>query len=216
MCWTPTVWSGTTTWSKHDDQFLAEADPSESLLRLNSRLPSKMPRVGPCCSASSKTTRISQLSFPHGTQDPQSTECTSILPAPKSVPTVVLIREALSRQVVFRWPLILHYGPCWQTSADCMTQARLDQATVRATTFCSWHQPPDQSLNYSPPRFRCGEPLARTPFLLTTRQRSNSHSVVLEDTSKSTVTLELLPSCWVNRLLWKKTRLRFQNRHHAC
>ena len=53
------------------------------------------------------------------------------------------------------------------------------------------------------PRFRCGEPLAKTPFLLNYKTRSNSHSVALEDTSTSTVTLSPAPLFWANRPPWK-------------
>ena len=96
-------------------------------------------------------------------------------PTPRSVPTVVLIRDALSLHVDFRRPLILFYGPCWQTFADSTTQVPNFLSTLMTGTFgsgrsaCYKHlpslqQPPDQStLNSSPPRFRCGEPLAKTP-----------------------------------------------------
>ena len=63
-------------------------------------------------------TRISQPSFPNGTQAPQSTGCTVTLPTPKSVPTVVVIGQ----HVDFRRPSILFYGSYWQTFANSTTQ----------------------------------------------------------------------------------------------
>ena len=49
--------------------------------------------------------RISQQSCPNGTQEPQNTGCTTILPALRSVPTVEWIRDVLSRRVVSLRPL---------------------------------------------------------------------------------------------------------------
>ena len=63
--------------------------PPESLLLLTSKLPSRMSLGEPCCTVSSKPMRILLLSSPSGTPAPQSTGCTTILPAPKSVPTAV-------------------------------------------------------------------------------------------------------------------------------
>ena len=119
------------------EQTLRRLIPPESLLRLNPRLPSRKSRVEPCCSASSKTTRLSQLFFLNGTQEPQITRCTTILPTPRSVPPVVLIRGALSRHVVFRQPSILYYGPCWQTFADSLTQVPSSSPTWTTGTLGS-------------------------------------------------------------------------------
>ena len=53
MCWNSAVWSGTTRWRKHDDQdhsnILRRMIPPESVLRLTSRLLSRMTRIEPCC-----------------------------------------------------------------------------------------------------------------------------------------------------------------------
>ena len=81
----------------------------------------------------------------------------------------------------------------------------------------SWQQPPDQpTSSYSPPRFRCGEPLAETPSLLNCKTRSNSHSVVLVDTSQCRGTPSPFPLFWANRPPWKNHTTLPANRHHAC
>ena len=66
--------------------------------------------------------RTSQLSFPNGTLERQSTGCTTTLRTQRSAPTVALIRDVLFRPVVSLRPLILSSVSCWQTSAGCMTQ----------------------------------------------------------------------------------------------
>ena len=87
----------------------AEADPSRVLGALDLKA-ALMFLGGPCCLASNKTTLILQPSSPNGTQVPQSTGCTRTLRTPKSVPTVVLIKDVFFRHVVFRLPLIQNFG----------------------------------------------------------------------------------------------------------
>ena len=59
-----------------------------SWLLLTSRLPSKMCLAEHCCTVLRKPMRILQPSSPSGTPAPRSTECTTNLLTPKSVPTV--------------------------------------------------------------------------------------------------------------------------------
>ena len=101
----------------------------------------------------------------------------------------MLIRDVLSRLVVFLRPSIASYGPCLQTSADCTTLMSSSLPTSTTGTFgssrstcykllSSLQQPSDQStLNCSPPRFSCGEPHVQIPFFLNSKTRSSSHSV---------------------------------------
>ena len=106
-----------------------------------------------------------------------STGCTTILPTPKSVPTAAGWIRMPSLHLFFRRPLT-YFGqflrkfahstsqmpnslPTW-TTGTCASNRR---AYCRQSLLSQ--QPPDQStLPYSPPRHRCGELLARTPFHL--------------------------------------------------
>ena len=64
---------------------------------------------------------------------------------------------------------------------------------------------PDQSTwPYSPPRHRCGEPLARTPFHLSFKTKSNSHSAVWEDIFKLMATSNPALLFWDSRPPWRK------------
>ena len=113
-----TVWSGTTRWGKHEIktiQYLAEADPSRVLVALDLKAAfQNVSRRAMLYSIEQNDPDLAAV-FPKGTQEPQSTGCTTILPAPRSVPTMVLIRDALSRLRFFRRPLIPCYGPGCQT-----------------------------------------------------------------------------------------------------
>ena len=101
--------------------------------------------------------------------------------------------------------------PTW-TTGTCGSHR-----TVHWIFLLSSQQPPDQStLSHSPPRFRCGEHLAKTPSLMNCTTRSNSHSVVPEDTSKSMVTLSPALLFWANKPPWKNQTTLPANRHHAC
>ena len=118
---------------------------------------------------------------PSGKLAPLSAGCTTILPTPKSVPTAVWIRDALSPLVVFRRPLTPYFGQFLWNFAHITTQAPNSLPTwttgtcgSNRSTHCRQsllsQQPPDQStLPYSPPRHRCGELLARTPCHLSSK-----------------------------------------------
>ena len=107
-------------------------------------------------------------------------------------------------------------GPLWHTSAGCMIQVP-SSLPIWTTDTCgsnrsayyrqslSSQQPPDQStLHYSPPRNKSGEALATTPFLLSSKTRSHSHSAAWEDIYKSMETLSPALSFWVSRPPWRK------------
>ena len=89
----------------------------------------------------------------------------------------------------------------------CTRLVRLDQATSSCSHGSSHQisQPCIAALQDSGV-----EPLARTPFLLNYKTKSNSHSVVLEDTSKSTVDIEPSPIVLGEQTSMEKTRLRLQ------
>ena len=74
-------------------QYLAEAEPS------------KMCLAEQCCTVSRKPMRILQLSSLSGTPATRSTDCTTILPTPRLVPTVGWIRAVLCQRVAFQLPL---------------------------------------------------------------------------------------------------------------
>ena len=77
----------------------------------------------------------------------------------------------------------------------------VDQTTVPTTV-----QPPDQStLLYSPPRHKY---LARTPFHLSSKTRSHSHSVASEDMYKSTERLSPALLFGERRPPWRKQHKR--------
>ena len=89
----------------------------ESLLLLTSRRPSKMCLAAQCCTALRKPMRILQLSSPSDTPVPRSTECTTILSTPKSVPTEGWIRVVLCQRVDFQRCWFLCIGQLWRSSA---------------------------------------------------------------------------------------------------
>ena len=160
--------------------------------------------------------RISLRSFPSGTPAPRSTECITTLPAPKSVLTAGWIRVVHCQRVDSQQLLTQYSVQLWRSLERITTQAPNSLPTLTIGTCGSnrnasyrklllSQQPPDQStLLYSPPRHRCGEPLARTPFHPTSKTRSRSHSVVWEDTYKYTETLSPALLFWVSRPLWRK------------
>ena len=104
-------------------QYLAEADPSQSLLRWTSKLPSRMSHVQPRCTVSLKLMRISLRSFPSGTPAPRSTECITTQPTPKSVPTVGWIRVVLCQRVDSPQLLTQYFVQSWRSFARITTQA---------------------------------------------------------------------------------------------
>ena len=65
-------------------------------------------------------------------------------------------------------------------------------------------------LLHSPPRHRCGKALARTPFHLSFKTRSRSHSVAWEDIYKSMETLSPALLFWVSRPPWRKQHNAFR------
>ena len=72
-------------------------------------------------------------------------------------------------------------------------------------------QPPGQStLSSSPPKFWCGEHLVKTPSLKNFTTRSNSPSVVSEDTSKIQGDMEPSPIVLGEQATMEKTTQRFQ------
>ena len=92
-------------------QYLAEAEPSQTCL------------AEQCCTASRKPMRILQLSCLSGTPATRSTECTTILPTPRLVPTVGWIRAVLCQRVAFQLPLTLYFDQSWRSFAPITTQA---------------------------------------------------------------------------------------------
>ena len=60
------------------------------------------------------------------------------------------------------------------------------------------------NLPYSPPRHKKGKALVRTPFHLSSKTRSHSHSVAWVDIFKSMETLSPALSFWESRPPWRK------------
>ena len=183
-------------------QYLAEADTSRVVVALDLKAAFQN-RVSQSNASSvlRKPMRILQLSSPSGTPAPRSTECTTIQPAPKLVPTVGWIRVVLCQRVDFQLLLTQYFVQSWRSSARIATQAPNSLPTWTTGTCGSnrsasyrqsllSQQPPDRSiLHYSPPRHRCGKALVRTPFHMSSKTRSHSHSVAWEDIYKSMETL---------------------------
>ena len=181
-----------------------------------------MSRVEPCCTVSSKTTRTLQPYSPNGTQAPQSTGCTTILPTRKSVPTVVSIKDVLFRHVVFRQPLIPYFGQYLQKFTDSTTQVPSflpswmtgicgsNLSTCHKHLHSSQLQPDQSTSSFSPPKFRSGEPPATTQFLLSYKTRSDSHSAVREGVYKSTATSNPALLSLGEQASMEKTTQRFQ------
>ena len=63
---------------------------------------------------------------------------------------------------------------------------------------------------HSPPRHKYGKALARTPFHLSSKRRSHSHSVAWEGTYKSTETLSPAPLFWESRPPWREQHNAFK------
>ena len=115
-------------------------------------------------------------SSPSGTPAPRSTECITTLPTPKSLPTVGLIRVVLCQRFDSQQLLTQYCVQLWRSFARITAQAPNSLPTLTTGTCGSNHNssyrqlllsqlPPDQStLLYSPPRHKCGKPLARTPI----------------------------------------------------
>ena len=155
-------------------------------------------------------------SSPGGTQAPRNTECTTTPPTPKSLPTVGWIRVVPCQRVDSQQLLTQYFVQSWRSFALITTQAPNSLPTW-TTGICgsnhstSYRQlllsqmPPDQStLLYSPPKHKSGKALAKTPFHLSSKTRSRSHSVVWEDIYKSMETLSPALSFWASRPPWRK------------
>ena len=183
-------------------QYFAEADNSRVLVALDLKAAfQKMCLAEQCCTVSRRLMRILQQFSPSGTPAPPSTECTTILPTPKSVPTAGWIRVVLCQRVDSQQLLTQYFVQSWRSFAHITTQA-LNSSPTWTTGICGSNhsayyrqllsslQPPDQStLLYSPPRHRYGKALVRTPSHLSFKTRSHSHSVAWEDIYKSMETL---------------------------
>ena len=130
---------------------------------------------------------------------------------PKSVPTAEWIKDALSRPVVFRRPLTPYFGQFLRTFAHSTTQApnSLPTWTTGTRYYRSSHQI-SQPLLYSPPRHRYGEPLARTPFHLSSKTRSHSHSAACVDIFKFMATSSPALLFWESRPPWRKQHNAFR------
>ena len=115
----------------------------------------------------------------------------------KSVPTVGWIRVVPCQRVDFQLLLTQYSVQSWHSFARITTQVPNSLpiwtiGTCGSNRSSSYRQsllsqqPPDRSiLLYSPPRHRCGKALVRTPFHLSFKTRSHSHSVAWEDIYKS-------------------------------
>ena len=195
-------------------QYLAEADTSRVLVALD--LKSGLPKcVSPNFAVQYRPSRCGSCSCLFQMDyTPRSTECTTTLPTPKSVPTMGWIRVVLCQRVDFQLPLTLYSGQFWRTLHTLrLTCHALPTWTIgtfgSSGSTCYKHvssslQSPDQStLNSSPPRFRYGERFAKT-VLLNYKTKSKSHSGVLEDISKSTVTSSPALLFWASRPPWNK------------
>ena len=192
-----------------------------------------------CYTVSRKPMWISQLSSPSGTPAPRSTECTTILPTPKSVPTAGWIRVVLCQRVDFQLLLTQYFVQSWRSFAHITTQALNSSPTWTIGICGSNHsvyyrpllpslQPLDQStLPYRPPSHKCGKALVRTPLHLSSQTRSHSHSVAWVDIYKSMETLSPALSFWESRPPWRKQHNVFRklppqcvdserSTHHVC
>ena len=175
-----------------------------------------------CCTVLRKPIRILQRSFPSGTPAPRNTECITTQPTPKSVPTVGWIRVVLCQRVDSQLSLTQYSGQSWRSFARITTQApnflptwtigtcgSNRNASYRQTLLSQ--QPPDQSiLLYSPPKHKCGKALVRTPFHLSSKTRSRSHSVAWEDIYTSMATLSPALLFLGEQATMEKTIQRFQ------
>ena len=123
----------------------------------------------------------------------------------------------------FQWPSTLYSAPLWQTSADIRSRCRAFLPTWTTGTCGSNHsgyyrqslssqQPPDQStLLNSPPRYKCGKALARTPFHLSSKTRSHSHSAAWEDIYRSMETLSPALLFWESRPPWRNNTVKAES-----
>ena len=92
--------------------------------------------------------------------------------------------------------------PTWTTSTCGSNHSTFYRQSL------SSQQPPD--LLYSPPRHKCGKPLAMTPFHLSSKTRSHSHSTAWEDIYKSMETLSPAPVVLGEQATMEKTTQGFQ------
>ena len=154
---------------------------------------------------------ILKVSSPSGTRAPRSTECTTILLTPRSVLTSGWISV-----VICQLSLIEYFHKSWYSFAHITIQAQESSPTWTIGICCFNHsiyylqlpsslRPPDQStLLYSPPRYKHGIVLAKTPLHFSSKTRSLSHSVAWEDIYRSMETLSPAVLFWESRPLWRK------------
>ena len=144
--------------------------------------------------------RILQLSSPSGKPTPKSTECITIRPAPKLVPTVGRIRVVLLSACGFSVVVDFVFRSvmtqlCTLYDSGAKLFAYLDDwylwiKSQYLLQSLSSLQPPDQStFLYSRPRHKHGKVFARTLFHLNSKTRSHSPSAAWVDICKSMETL---------------------------
>ena len=153
---------------------------------------------------------------------PRSKRCTTTLPTPKSVPTAGWIRDVFCQRVDFQLPLTLYSGQFWRNFAHITTQALNSLPTWTTGTCGSNHstyfrqslssrQPPIEStLLYSTPRHRCGKALAWTPFHLSFKTKSHSHSAAWGSHQQIYGDIEPSPVVLGEQTTMEKTTQRFQ------
>ena len=191
-------------------QYFAEADNSRVLvaLDLKAAFQNVSRRAMLYCIAQPMRTLL--RSSPSGTPAPRSTECTTIQPTQKSVPTVGSFRVVLCQRVDSQLLLTQYSFQSWRSFALTTTQAP-NSFPIWMTGTCgsnrnfSYRQflisqlPPDQStLLYSPPKHKYDKALAKTPSHLSSKTRA------WEDIYKSMETLSPALSFWVSRPPWRK------------
>ena len=147
-----------------------------------------MSRDAPCSTALKILIQTSLLlQMVHG--ESPSTRCTSSPPTPRSMPTMVLIKGALSPHAASLRPLTRSFGLCRPISADYLMMVPSSLPTLMTGTFgsshtgslmrLSWSQlPPDQPiLSSNPPRSKCGGHPSWPPFSRHSSTKSNPHQL---------------------------------------
>ena len=129
----------------------------------------------------------------------------------------------LSACVDFQLPLTQYSVQSWRSFARITTRAPNflptwtigicgSNRSIHYRQSLSSLQPPDQStLLYSPPRHKFGKVLARTPFHLSSKTRSHSHSAAWVDIYKFMETLSPALLFWESRPPWRKQHNAFRN-----
>ena len=203
-------------------QYLAEGDNSRVLVALDLKAAFQYVSRRAMIHSMLKLTLTLQQSFPDGTQAPRNIECTTILPTPKSLPTVGLIRVVLCQHVDSQQLLTQHFAQSWRSFALFTTQApnslpTLTIGTCGSNRNASYRQlrssqllPVQSILSYRLQKHKSGKALAKTIFLLSSRTRSRSHLVVWEDIYNSMEILSPALSFWASRLPWREQHNAFR------